>query len=428
METRTPSPDTGLVARNAALDLMASVMIEGRILSDVAQRVLSGLEPADAARANRLANAVFRNFQRSDRVLGRFVRQMPPDDVMNALRLATYELLAVGEAPHGVVSSAVTLVRKRSGEDGLARMTNAVLRRVSECGLIWDDLPIPEMPKTIRKPLVAAYGGVRVRAIESVHASAPPLDITPKSPGMGDLPDALHLPTGSLRVETPGQVSAMPGYGAGDWWVQDAAAALPVQLFGDLSGRRVLDLCAAPGGKTMQLAAGGADVTALDISEKRLATVQENLTRTGLAASIVAADALDWKPEAEFDAVLLDAPCSATGTLRRNPDLPFAKADLDLDPLLSVQSKLLDRAVNLVRPGGLVIYCTCSLFPSEGEEQVSAALTRQPDLALVPIKPEEAAGIAGEWCADGALRITPESWADRGGIDGFYIARLKRVG
>ena len=421
----TSSPKKLPTAREAALDLMAAVMGEEKILSEVAPKVLGRLSPAEAARANRLANGVFRNLQRCDRVLGRFVRQLPPDDVMNALRLATYEMLALGEAPHGVVSTAVNTVRKRSGEAGLGRMANAVLRKVADSGLVWADLPVQELPKTLRKPLMAAYGGAKLRAIEAVQAGDPPVDLTRQRDV--DIPGAVALPTGSLRLANQGQVSALPGFGDGSWWVQDAAAALPVPLLGNVVGARVLDMCAAPGGKTMQLAAGGAEVTALDVSKRRLKTVAENLARTGLAAEMIAADALEWQPEVRFDAVLLDAPCSATGTIRRNPDLPFAKRSLDLAPLVELQAALFDRAVAMVRPGGRLVFCTCSLLPDEGEAQLAAALARHTELSLDPIGPDDLPGLHTDWVQDGALRITPDTWAEHGGIDGFFIARLKRA-
>ncbi|MEL7107422.1 MAG: RsmB/NOP family class I SAM-dependent RNA methyltransferase [Pseudomonadota bacterium] len=421
----TSSPKKLPTARDAALDLMAAVMGEEKILSDVAPKVLGGMSPAEAARANRLANGVFRNMQRCDRVLGRFVRQLPPDDVMNALRLATYEMLALGEAPHGVVSTAVNTVRKRSGEAGLGRMANAVLRKVAGSDLVWADLPVPELPKTLRKPLMAAYGGAKLRAIEAVQAGDPPVDLSCQR--AVDIPAAVTLPTGSLRLAHQGQVSALPGFKEGSFWVQDAAAALPVPLLGDVAGTRVLDMCAAPGGKTMQLAAAGATVTALDVSKRRIKTVAENLARTGLVADLVTADALEWAPDAPFDAVLLDAPCSATGTLRRNPDLPFAKRALDLEPLLALQAGLFDRAAALLRPGGRLVFCTCSLLPEEGEAQLASALSRHPQLALDPIAPGDLPGLHPDWVLDGALRITPDTWAEHGGIDGFFIARLKRA-
>jgi len=414
-------------ARAAALDILLEVTSGRRLMADAAPGILSALDSRERARAGRLAMESLRWSQRSDRVIGRHIRQKPPEDVLNILRLGVYEFHVAKEAPHGVVSDLVTLARMRTGEEGLARMVNAVLRRVTEV-TDWAALPLPELPKQIRKRLVKAYGKDRVAAMEAVHASTPPLDLSAKADpaDVAEMTGGTVLPTGSVRLADPGQVSALPGYAEGAWWVQDAAAALPAKLLGPSSRMSVLDLCAAPGGKTMQLAAAGAQVTALDISGARLAILQENLSRTGLAAEIVAADALEWEG-GPFDAILLDAPCSATGTIRRHPDLPHAKRDLDLAPLLALQAGLLDRAARLLKPGGRMIFCTCSLLPEEGETQVAGALDRNRALALDPVTPDEIRGLSPDWLRpDGTLRITPESWADRGGLDGFFIARLIR--
>jgi 16S rRNA (cytosine967-C5)-methyltransferase len=232
------------------------------------------------------------------------------------------------------------------------------------------------------------------------------------------------LPTGSVRLPDGVQVSTLPGFAEGDWWVQDAAAALPVRVLDPRAGERILDLCAAPGGKTLQLADAGAEVTALDQSGARLERVRENLARTGLTATVVEADALTWDSAGGFDAVLLDAPCSATGTIRRHPDLPFAKAGSDLTDLLALQARLIDRALDLTRPGGRVVFCTCSLLKDEGERQVAAALERHPG---VSVGPAEGPGLDAAWRSDdGGLRLRPDFWPDAGGLDGFYIARLQK--
>jgi 16S rRNA (cytosine967-C5)-methyltransferase len=301
-----------------------------------------------------------------------------------------------------------------------AGLVNAVLRQLPpELRL---PAPAQRLPRWLRQPLVHAWGREAVSAMEAVFAAAPPLDLTLR-PG-AEAPAGQTLPTGSLRLDDAGQVSALPGYAAGGWWVQDAAAALAAPLLGAVAGQRVLDLCAAPGGKTLQLAAAGAEVTALDISEPRLARLRENLSRTGLRAEVIAADALIWQPAAPFDAILLDAPCSASGTLRRHPDLPFVKDGSELPGLVALQAQLLDRALGWLRPGGRLVYCTCSLLPEEGEAQLTAALARHQGLRVLP---PTLPGIAPEWItAEGALRLRPDYWADRGGMDGFFMVCLTR--
>ncbi len=238
------------------------------------------------------------------------------------------------------------------------------------------------------------------------------------------MPGALHLPTGSLRLRDAGQISALPGYDAGLWWVQDAAAALPVRLLGDVAGKRVLDLCAAPGGKTLQLAAAGAEVVALDISEARLGRLRENLTRTGLSAEIVVGDALAH--EGSYDAILLDAPCTATGTIRRHPELPFIKTGAETEALTRLQMQLLDHALTLLAPGGRLVFCTCSLLPVEGELQVRAALKRHEGLRVIPADPVALGGEAHWASPEGGLRLRPDFWPELGGLDGFYMACLTR--
>ena len=236
------------------------------------------------------------------------------------------------------------------------------------------------------------------------------------------------LPTGSLRLPVRAQVSALAGYAEGAWWVQDAAAAVPVRLFGALAGRTALDLCAAPGGKTLQLAAEGAAVTALDASEARLRRLRENLGRTGLAAEIVAADALAWEPGRRFDAVLVDAPCSATGTIRRHPDLPYLRSGREFGPLVTLQASLLRRAWDWVAPGGRLVYCVCSLLPVEGEEQVARFLGDIPE-ARVVVPDAAALGVEPGWIdAAGGLWLRPDYWPERGGMDGFYAVSLAKPG
>ena len=411
----------GQTARGGAVALLNAILGEGRLLSQLLtdDGPLAGLSGPERARAQRLTLAVLRAVEPVDRLLSPLLRRVPPLMAMNVLRLAVVEL-AGGAAPHGVVNEAVSLMRAGRKTTHQAGLVNAVLRQLPP------DLKLPgpaqRLPRWLRQPLVHAWGREAVSAMEAVFAVSPPLDLTLRAGA--EVPAGTLLPTGSLRLEEPGQVSALPGYAAGGWWVQDAAAALAAPLLGSVAGQRVLDLCAAPGGKTLQLAAAGAEVTALDISEPRLARLRENLARTGLTAQVVAADALVWQPEAPFDAILLDAPCSASGTLRRHPDLPFVKDGSELPGLIALQAQLLDRALGWLRPGGRLVYCTCSLLPEEGEAQLTAALARHPGLRVVaPALP----GIEPGWITpEGALRLRPDHWADLGGMDGFFMVCLTR--
>jgi 16S rRNA (cytosine967-C5)-methyltransferase len=418
----------GLAARRAARDLMTAVTEDRRLLSEVMPEVLAPLAPPDRARAQRLATEALRWAGRSDRLIGPYLRQRPPEPVLNALRLALWEMLGDGAPSHAVVDSAVELVRGDPDTKRMAGMANAVLRNVLRGEPDWAALPAPPLPKWLRKPLVADYGKEVVAAIEAAHARGAPVDVTPKggrAEAVAAATGGTVLPTGSVRLPEGVQVSALPGFAEGEWWVQDAAAALPVRVLDPKPGERVLDLCAAPGGKTLQLADAGAEVTALDISAARLERVRENLARTGLTTTIVEADALTWDGASGFDAILLDAPCSATGTIRRHPDLPFAKAGNDLTDLLSLQARLIDRALDLTRPGGRVVYCTCSLLKDEGERQVTAALARQPGLTVVPA---DVPGLDPAWRSDeGGLRLRPDFWPEAGGLDGFFIARLQKA-
>ncbi|WP_333814596.1 RsmB/NOP family class I SAM-dependent RNA methyltransferase [Tabrizicola sp.] len=403
----------GVVARATAVAILDGVLGEGRMLSDFSG---DGLAPADRARALRLAETTLRHIEPADKLLDKHLRKSPPLTVRNTLRLAVVER-AAGAPAHGVVNAAVEITRKGGKRTAhLAGLVNAVLRALPETIA----LPVQKLPRWLRQPLVHSYGRDAVTAIEAVQAQEPPLDLTLRD-GF-PAPEGELLPTGSLRLRSPGQLSALPGYAEGGWWVQDAAAALPANLLVPQKGERILDLCAAPGGKTLQLAAVGANVTALDISAPRMARLQANLARTGLTADLVTADALHWQPEAPFDAILLDAPCSATGTIRRHPDLPFVKDGSDLPALIALQSALIDRALTWLKPGGRLVFSTCSLLPEEGESQLAAALARHPALII------DRADLPGVdpawWTPENALRLRPDYWADRGGMDGFFLARL----
>jgi 16S rRNA (cytosine967-C5)-methyltransferase len=405
-------------ARSGALRLLAAID-EGATL-DEAVALNDHAAPSDRARALRLAREVLRRQARADALLAPFLGRRPRPEIQRILRLGTVEMLALGEAPHGAVNSAVALARA-SGPKGQAAagMVNAVLRRVADQAETWAQLPPQHMPGWLRKPVIAAWGKATARAIEAAHEAGAPLDLTAKAGAPGEA-----LPTGSWRLPPGTRVSALPGYEAGDWWVQDAAAALAARVLEPQPGEAIADLCAAPGGKTLQLAAAGARVTALDISGARLARVAENLARCGLSAEIVAADALTWRPGALLDAVLLDAPCSATGTIRRHPELPLIRDGGGLSELVALQARLIDHALTLLKPGGRLVYATCSLLPDEGEGQLAAALSRHPGLT---VDPPRAPGIEPGWItAQGGLRLRPDLWPDLGGMDGFFIARLRK--
>lgn len=412
--------------RRVAHHLLDRITGEGRLMSELlAMGALDRLEPADRARAQRLTLDTLRGLERADRLLERHLRKNPPLTVRNMLRLATVEICMGGDA-HGVVNEAVAIVGQDKRTGALKGLVNAVLRKIAAEGpAAWAKLRVPRLPKWLRGPLVEAYGAAVVADMEAVQFATPPLDLTARLDPVALAAEVggLLMPTGSVRLGSAGQVTSLPGYDSGNWWVQDAAAAIPARVLAAQPGETVLDMCAAPGGKTMQLAAAGAAVTALDLSETRMARAAANMERTGLQASLVVGDALEH--EGRYDAILLDAPCSATGTIRRHPDLPHAKDGSDFGALIDLQARMLDHALGLLKPGGRLVYCTCSLLPDEGEVQVDEALARHPGLR-VDRDALDLPGIDKGWItSEGGLRLRPDFWADHGGMDGFYIACLR---
>ena len=425
MKTSSPSV-AGLDARRAALALLDAVTVEKRLLSEVLSKRLAGLVPEDRARAQRLVTESLRVLDRCDRILGPHLSKRPAPHVMNALRLGVYELCAEGAASHGVVNAYVALMQERPKSSHFKGLVNAVLRKAADDVGKWDSLPAPAMPKWLRKPLVDDYGKAAVLAMEAAQAKGAPLDLSAKGDAraLADCLGATLLPTGSVRLADAGQVTQIDGFEAGDWWVQDAAAALPARVLAAQAGERVLDMCAAPGGKTMQLAAAGAEVTALDISPSRMARVQENLARCGLSAALVTGDALEFEG-GPFDAILLDAPCTATGTIRRHPDLVHAKDGSDFPSLFELQEYLIDRALGLLKPEGRLVYCTCSLLIDEGEEQVRDTLARRDDVR-VDLDALAISGVDPSWIGPEGLRTRPDYWPELGGMDGFFVTVFRR--
>lgn len=417
-------------ARAGALWLLGQVLDEGRLMSDLlASPKHQDLAPSERARAQRLALDTMRGLERADRVLKPYLRKVPPMPVRHLLRLATVELCQGGDA-HGVVNEAVALAQKGGRTRHFSGLVNAVLRKVAVDGPAkWAEFRVPRLPKWLRGPLTQAYSPEITVAMEAAHFAGAPVDVTAKSDieGWSKKLKGVAMPTGSIRLEDAGQISSLPGFKTGDWWVQDAAAALPVCGLGDVSGLTILDMCAAPGGKTLQLAAAGAEVTALDMSEPRLKRVRENLARTGLTAKIVTSDALEFSG-GPFDAIVLDAPCSATGTIRRHPDLPLARQGEEIGALIGLQAEMLDHALTLLKPGGKLIYCTCSLLPDEGECQIEEALERHSKTLRVLPDAFDLPGVDPAWRSEeGGLRLRPDFWSEIGGMDGFYMACLQKV-
>ena len=419
--------DTGVQARRSAVYLLDMILGEERLMSELLSAgALDKLPPDDRARAQRLAMDTLRGMERADRLLQKHLSKYPPLTVRNALRVGSVELCQ-GGAAHGVVNAMVELVATHKKLGHLKGLTNAVLRKIAADGPeAWEALRAPRLPKWLRGPLTEAWGPDAMTGIEAAHFAGAPLDLTAKRDpeGLAAAVGGTVLPTGSVRVADAGQVTTMPGFAEGDWWVQDAAAALPVKILAPQKGEAVLDLCAAPGGKTMQLAAAGAQVTAVDNSKQRMQRVRENLARVHLPAKVVVVDARRF--EGTFDAILLDAPCSATGTIRRHPDLPHAKDGSEFGDLIELQSEMIDHAWSLLNPGGRLIFCTCSLLPDEGEVQVDEALERHADMRVdrdalaVP-------GVDPAWTTqEGGLRLRPDYWPELGGMDGFYIACLRK--
>lgn len=358
-------------------------------------------------------------------------RELPAGVVLDILRLGAAQLLFLDTAPHAAVDTAVELTAQRR-QASAKGMVNAVLRRIGREG---KDLVAAQDPGRLNTPdwlwlsWRTAYGTGRTRALVDAHLQEPPLDLSVKEDpaGWAEKLGATLLPTGSLRRPPGGAITDLPGFAEGAWWVQDAAARLPAQLLGDVAGQSVIDLCAAPGGKTAQLAAAGARVTAVDRSAPRLKRLTANLQRLQLEAQSVVGDATGWQPAAPADALLLDAPCSATGTIRRHPDVQRLKTDEDVQRLAGLQHRLLGRAVAMVRPGGLLVYCVCSLQPEEGEAQIERLLRERSDVERVPVAASEVGGLAELVTEQGDVRTTPGDLAGQGSMDGFFAARLRRI-
>lgn len=406
--------------REGALTLVSAVLDRHTTL-DHALESLPEMIASDRAAAHRLAAAVLRRLGSLDAVLEPLLRRAPPTAVRHALRLGAAGLLLLGTPAHAAVATAVELTRNQ-GFAPFAGLVNAVLRRLAAVG--------PAVLETLDGPRLDtptwlwASWSPNARAIAEAHAREPPLDLTLK-PGAPVPAGGVLLPSGSVRLPPGTRVTELQGFAQGEFWVQDAAAAMPARLLAPRSGERVADLCAAPGGKTAQLAALGAEVVAVDRDEARLARLRSNLGRLRLTAETVAADVSEWRTEERFPAVLLDAPCSATGIIRRHPDIARLRSPRDIGPLAALQDRLLEAAARLLAPGGRLIYAVCSLQAEEGPARVAAALVRLP-LVPDPFTPAELAAMPEALTAEGYFASHPGLWPERGGMDGFFAARLSR--
>jgi 16S rRNA (cytosine967-C5)-methyltransferase len=436
----TPQPEVpGFAARRIAADIVDGVLrrklaLDEQLSGKGAHPGIATLPDRDRALMRRLIATVLRRLGTLRHILGGFLERGFPADAPRTetvLLLGAAQILWLEVPDHAAVDLSVRLAQADRRAARYAGLVNAVLRRVAQKPATADDAS-RDTPKWLLDRWSATYGKDAAQAIAAANAQEPALDLTLKQDAerWAERVHGRLLPTGSVRTLAHGVVTLLPGFSEGAWWVQDAAAAIPARLFGELNDRRVADLCAAPGGKTAQLANAGANVTAVDRSPARLSRLRENLERLSLSADILAADILEWQAE-PFDAVLLDAPCSSTGTIRRHPDVPWLKSATDIAALVGMQRKLLDKAVELTKPGGTLIYCVCSLEPEEGEQQIADLLARDSRIARVPIAAGEVSGHAEFLNAAGELRTLPTHLPDPeprwGGLDGFFAARLKRI-
>ena len=437
----SPQPEVpGLAARRIAADILDGVLrrkiaLDEQLSGKAAHPGLASLADRDRALMRRLTATVLRRLGSLRHLLGGFLEKGFPSEaprVETILLIGAAQILWLEVPDHAAVDLSVRLAQADRRAARYAGLINAVLRRVTQSKTAaLANNATRDTPKWLLARWSKRYGAETARAIATANGIEPALDLTVKydAESWAERLRGRVLPTGTVRTLAQGAISLLPGFAEGAWWVQDAAASLPARLLGDVRGKAVADLCAAPGGKTAQLAFAGARVSAVDRSPARVNRLRENLTRLALEAETVVADVLDWQG-GPFDAVLLDAPCSSTGTVRRHPDLPWLKSEADIVALTSLQQRLLDRAVELLKPGATLVYCVCSLEPEEAENQIAALLTRDRRVTRMPVAAQEVAGRADFLTAEGDLRTLPQQLPDPdprwGGLDGFYAARLAR--
>ncbi len=432
----------GQATRKAAVKLLSTVLKDKRSLDEAIGRYGSGgplqdLEPRDRAFTRAIVATALRRKGQLEDIISNFLEKPLPKKCGNLreiLLCAAAQLVFLETPPHAVIDIAVRQCKRDRGAIRFAKLANAVLRRVSEKG---QELAEEQIAYRINTPdwmwnrWEQSYGLETTEQIAETHMREAALDLTVKTnpEGWASKLGGYALPNGSVRILHKGRIEQLEGYNEGEWWVQDIAASLPATFLGNVQGMNVADLCAAPGGKTAQLAHAGANVTAVDISAKRLDRLNENMIRLGLQTTIIEADISTWTPREQYDAVLLDAPCTATGTIRRHPDIPHLKSKDDIRELAQLQKAILDNTLKIVRPGGIIVYCTCSLEPEEGINQITEFINRNhQNVRLHPINSNEVFGY-DEWLRDGCLRtlpsLLPAEDPQYSGLDGFFAARLQ---
>jgi 16S rRNA (cytosine967-C5)-methyltransferase len=439
----SPSEVPGLAARRIAADILDGVLHKHRTLDDqldgaTAHPGVKRLADRDRALMRRLVATILRRLGTLGHVLSRLLDRGVPTDApraQSALLIGAAQILWMDVPDHAAVDLSVRLVQSDRRAARYAGLVNAVLRRCAREGAaLVEEVTSQTLdtPAWLLNRWIAHYGETTARAMAIAIGNEPSLDITVKAEAE-QWASRLHgdmLPTATVRTLLQGPVTMLPGFAEGAWWVQDAAAALPARLFGDIAGKTIVDLCAAPGGKTAQLALAGAHVIAVDRSPARMTRLRDNLTRLALQADTVVADATEWPGSGNggCDGILVDAPCTSTGTMRRHPDIAWLRQEADIAALTALQKRLLQKAVHLLKPGGTLVYCTCSLEPEEGGEAIAALLAAEPDLRRVPIEAGEVADLAEILTPEGDLRTLPchlpRPDPRLGGLDGFYAARL----
>jgi 16S rRNA (cytosine967-C5)-methyltransferase len=440
---RLGSNKPGLAARVVAARILAAVIekktsLDGMFDQEHGNPAYRQLSDNDRALTRAIVQSALRQFRRIDAIFTSYLKNPLPEGaraLQHILTVGAAQILFLDIPDHSAVDLAVEHAQSDPRTRRFANLVNALLRRLArEKDTILEQVgAISPLPEWFEKRLSAVYGKEAAQRIAEASIAMPAIDISVKSDpeGWANELGGVVLPTGSVRLPAQaGGLTDLPGFAEGEWWVQDAASAIPAKLFGNLSGMKVVDLCAAPGGKTAQLIMAGADVTALDQSASRIRRLKTNLARLGLDAQIREMNMADFKPSELFDAALLDAPCSSTGTIRRHPDIAWTKGPDDIAKLAVVQEKLLDHALNLVRPGGIVVFSNCSLDPLEGEELVERLLAYRKDVIRVPVKAEDWPGLEAAITAGGEVRTTPAMLAAKerfpSGMVGFFAVVLQR--